>query len=367
VNLPELGSKSLEELSRYVEKASPNELEVAVSQMNIEQLQQTILQIDKDKDAKWKQKIRAVILGLNNRSQLEIAAAKLTVDQVIELIDKTLQLEDKHHWKLSPLLVGMQFEIFAQILSQASPSQLQVLQHEGVTEPVQHQLTALSHELSNQILEIETEIDRIDEELENLKLNEMDREDVLELQHQIGVYSEFFERCFQQANKALAIAWNTNRLDLIESLNKIKDSCQKYNIYGVGLPRNAESPATGLYNKIELKLFSIYGDPEDPSNREALRDNEPALEALVKFSIWYLRDYWELGLLPSVKRQEDLDLDLSKHSELERTHHREQLFTQAQNNLKHIGLATVSDLKNAYIFSKKTLREYIQEKLNQKV
>lgn len=360
-NLSNLDCIPKEEFSVFISKISPNELELVISSMSNEQLKLTFQQMNKNLDPKWKLKTRSAILGLNNRPQLEIAASALSVDQMIELIDKTLQVEDKHHWKLSPLLVGLSFEVFKQLLLQASDFQLQVLQHEGVTEPVQHRLTILSHEMSNQIKEIERELDLLDEEIEQLDINTLSREDVFELQHRFEIYAKFFENKIQCANKALAIAWNTNRLDLIESLNKIKDSCQKYNLYGIGQPHSQESSATGLYKKLEGKLFSVYGKPDENMDREALYDSEPAIEALVKFSLWYLRDYWEIGLLPTICNVEDLDVDLQKYSETERVLHREKLFKEAKENLEKIGLKTVLDLKNAYIFSKKTLQGYIQE------
>jgi hypothetical protein len=363
VDAPSLETLDPEELVAFIGKTSPDELESLISKMNIDQIKSTITQIDKGKDDHWNAKTRAAILGLNKRPQLEAAANRLSVDQVVELIDKTLQVEDKHHWKLSPLLIAISFEVFLQLLSQATDKQLQVLQHEGVTEPVQHQLTALSHELSHQIESIEKEIDLFYQEIENIDLEEIRREEVLEIKHKIGLYSEFFEKTFQTASRALRIAWNTNRLDLIESLNKIKDSCQKYNIYGIGVPKTKDSLSTGMYKKLDDKLLGIFGDPADTHDRDALRDEEPAIEGLVKFSVWYLRDYWDLGLLPEVKNPDNLDLDLAKHSEAERTRFREDLFAKVQANLEKIGLTTVADLKDAYIFSKKTLQEYIQDHL----
>lgn len=361
MNLPDFESIDHEEFTRFVTQSTPDEIEFSISKMNLEQIKSVIQILDKGKNSNCKQKIRAAILGLNKRPQLEVASSQLSLDQVLELIDKTLQIEDKHHWKLSPIIVGLPFEVFSQLLNSASEKQLQLLQHEGVTEPVQHQITTLSHEFSNQIEQIENEIDRFCDEINNLNLEEIDREYVFEIHHRIGLFSEFFELCFQKANKALAIAWNTNRLDLIEILNKVKDSCQKYNIYGIGMPRGEKNLPSGLYSIIEDKLFSVYGNPNDTFDPEALRDDEPAIEGLAKFSVWYLKDYWEMGLLPSVKDPDDLDLDLSKHSEIKRARFREELFAQAKKNLEKIGLSTVSDLKKAYIFNKRTLREYIQE------
>ncbi|MGA8163894.1 MAG: hypothetical protein WB791_02580 [Waddliaceae bacterium] len=355
-------SGSIREAIQFASQATPEQIESEIDNMTLEQISSVIVHINETHDSHWRGKTRAAMLGLNKRDKLENVGKALSLAQAVELFDKTLQVEDKHHWKLSPLLVGMPPEMFSDILSQASASQLHLLQHEGATEPVQHQLTRLSHQMTAKILEISQEIDLFHEEMETLQVDALSREDVLETIHRIDTYGEFFQRLFAQSNKALAIAWNTKRLDLIESFNKIKDSCQKYQIYGIGSPRTASSPPHGLYAKLEEKLFGIYGNPNNPQDVDAVRNDEPALEALVKLSVWYLRDYWNMGLLPSIKNREELDLNLETHSELERTQYREALFSQVKENLEKIGLSTVQDLKDAYIFSQKSLQEYIQQR-----
>lgn len=356
-----LTNLSPEEFLHFISEISPAELESHISHLDHEKIKLTISQIQKEKDPKWKQKIRSAIIGLNDRTQLEVASSQISADQFIELIDKTLQIEDKHQWKLFPIIVGMSFDTFVHFLSRASPQHLTLLQHESVTEPIQHKLTTLTHEIGILIKQIEIELERFYDQIEQINIEEMARDDIFEVHHRIGLYAEFFEIRFQQASKALAIAWNTNRLDLIESLSKIKDTCHKYNLYGVGLPRDKNTVATGLYQRLESKLFSIYGYPNISNDREAMHDDEPAIEALVKFSMWYLRDYWELGLLPSVKNSEELDLGPSAHLEGKGTRLRENLFSEAKQRLESVGLNTVADLKNAYIFSKKTLQTYLKD------
>lgn len=345
------------------QSCSSEEIESTVSKMSPDEISSAIVQINEDHDPKWKEKTRAALLGINKRTQLEAAGRSLSVAQAIELIDHTLQIEDKHHWKLPPLLVGMPLDIFSQILDLATEQHLHLFQHEGVTEPIQHQLTTLGHKMMTQIEDMEKEIDFFDDEIENLIIEELCRDDALEKLHKIGLYGKFFQKLFDRSNKALAIAWNTKRLDLIETLNKVKDSCQKYTLYGIGTPRRDSTPPSGLYAKLEDKLFQIFGNATSAEDPETLRDDEPALEALVKFSVWYMRDYWEMGLLPTIHKREDLDLDIEKHTENERVQYREKLFTEVQRNLEKIGLSTVNDLKRALIFSKKTFLEYVEQTL----
>jgi len=96
-------------------------------------------------------------------------------------------------------------------------------------------------------------------------------------------------------NKALQLAWNSNRVDLIEKLSTAKETCQKFVISIIGHPRHAVNPPTGLYARLEARLNAVFGNPSDPNDIEAAGNDEPAMEALVKFSIWYLKDYWDLG------------------------------------------------------------------------
>jgi hypothetical protein len=54
---------------------------------------------------------------------------------------------------------------------------------------------------------------------------------------------------------------------------------------------------------------------------------------------------------------------LAKHTEAERMEHRESLFTLARKTLEKLGLTSVNNLKEANIFSKKTLKEFIEQEL----
>ena len=82
---------------------------------------------------------------------------------------------------------------------------------------------------------------------------------------------------------------------------------------------------------------------------EALHDEDPACDALVKFSVWYLQDYFELGLLPEVTNEAELDRDPQRYREL------------ARQRLHRLGLKTVGDLKRAGIFSRATLAEHVKQ------
>jgi hypothetical protein len=356
---PDFKTASVEDIENFVSQASPEMLENHISHMDKKQILATILKINETNDGNWRLKTRAAIMGISNRSFLEIVGGVLTIPQIFELLDSTLCLEDKHHWKLSPILVGMSHETFTKFLLFGTDKEITILKHESVTEPVQHHLTLLSHELTNQIKDLEIQMSKVSLEIEHLNTNEISRTQAQEFYNRIDEFSLTFHHLLQKTNLVLALAWNTYRLDLIESLNVTKDHCNKSLHLGIGNKQNSNEP--GLYSQLKRRLFRVYGDVDESDNIDALHEDEPAIEGLSKLEVWYLRDYLELGLLPGVEKPEDLDVDLSKHTESERMKHREKLFALAKQTLGKMGLSTVNDLKEAHIFSKKTLREYIEK------
>lgn len=343
-------------LEKVVETISPQQLGDSIAKLSLDQIPIVIRLLARGFHALAKKKTRAVILGLNDRKQLEAAARGFSLEQFRFLVDALLQAEEKHHWKLAPLLIGISQDLFSQFLFMATEQQLHFLQHEGVTEPVQHQLTLLSHDFARQIQKMEQEIDLFCEDLQKLDPEILDKTSTEELYFKIDLFASCFEKLFQQINKALAIAWNTDRLDLIEAFNRSKETCQKYNLYGIGGRRNRKAAPTGLYAELEELLFNKFGE----EGAEALPDTDPAIEGLAKLSLWDLPDYWEVGLLPKIKNIKNLDLQSQEYTNGQRNIVQKRFQKEVQENLEKLGLSTISDLKLARIFSKKTLKDYIE-------
>lgn len=341
--------------------AAPNEIRDAVETLSAPQLQALIIATNENHDPHWKQKIQAVVKGLNRRDLLEEAGKALTAPQFLEVVDLLSSLKGDDHLKLLPLLIGMPLMTFVEVICTASKTQMDVLKLESVTEPIQHQLTLFCHEIAKQLHEKDTELEAMRQDFEQMDVNDIGHKELRTIFSKLEMADAIFQQVITITNKALAIAWNTNRPDLVEKMSTIKESCHKYRVFVVGHPRDEEHAPTGLFLKVEEKLAAVYGNPQDPYDIEALADDEPSIEALVKFAVWYLHDYWEIGLFPHLASSEDLELDPQSHSEQERIAHRDRLFALARENLEKLGLSTLGDLKKAQIFSKKALQEYISE------
>ena len=338
---------------------SPEQVRSEITRLSPEQISVAVSVLDEPHDPEWQEKTSAAIQGLNENRQIEAVGRALNLSQALHILDEVSKTEKNGHWKLSPLLVGMPHRIFTQLLIAASPIQMNALKQEVITEPVQHHMTVLTHEIVHQIPAFAASLDSLEQEIENLNIKEMGHAELKDITQRIEHGSQNYEETVNKINKLLALAWNTNRTDIIEKLSMAKEICQKLIGSMVGSKKTITSESSGLFSKLEEHLNRVFGIPDNPQDFEALDDDEPAIEALVKFSLWYLNDYWEIGLLPGIARAEDLELDSNKFSHQQRMDIREQLFDEVSHNLSKLGLNTVKDMKEARIFSRKSLEDYI--------
>jgi hypothetical protein len=359
MNERELSTYSTEEISQLILITPADQLSALASSLTPEQVSIVTHLLEVKREPHWREKISAVIQGLTETKQLEAVGRSLSLPQILYLLDESNKNEGNGHWKLPPLFVGMPHRLFTQMLLGASPTQMNALKQEVITESLQHHLTVLTHEIVHQIPEFAAKIDDLEQGIANLNVSEMEHADLRGISHQIEDAAKFYEDTIHKINKILALAWNTNRADLIEKLSMSKELSQKLIGSLVGIRRSRTDEPSGLFAKLEDRLNRVYGLANDPQDIEALENDEPAIEALVKLSIWYLRDYWEIGLLPKVINPIDLDFEASHFNHDQKMELREHWHHEVTNNLSKLGLNCVKDLKEARIFSKSTLLDYI--------
>lgn len=292
---------------------------------------------------------------ISDPHSLEITGSALSLPQFLALLDH--EGINTLHEKLSPLFVGMTTATFRALLENASQSQLKLLKQEAVTEPLQHQLTLLTDTLSNDVIAFGNDIFTKELELNTLPLAEITPADIQAHMNDIESLAEKGLDLLPIFNKALTIAWHTNRTDLIEHLSYAKEFCQKSIADVVGSARTPDHSPSGLWAILEKRLNSVYEEFE--GSTKTLQDDVPAMEALSKFSVWYLKDYWEIGLLPQVAGPAELELNPETHPEKECLEYREGLVLAAKHKLEQLGLFTLADLKKAQIYSRKALQGYI--------
>ena len=360
MNHVDLSTVKSTEIAEMLISMSNEEIRLAIPQLNPEQLSSVISSMNERNTPHWKGKTRAIILGLSDQEQLEIAGNTLSVPQILDFFESNLLAREDNFNKLLAILVGIKHQTFTQLLCEISDYQLQVLLQTAFSEPLQHQLTVFNHEMNNKYLLLSEELNKLLNDIENLPIEDVGRNELADLKNRINDISLEFNDCLSKMKNALKIAWNTHRTDLIESLNALKEKYIHTLQNFIGHPETAQG-ATGLYELLKERINVVFGNTYDLNDPESLSNGEPAIDALVKFSIWYLKDYWEIGLLPEIKTEKELDLNVSSPTVEERAEYRDRLFSNVLENLEKLHLKTVWDLKKAQIYSKKALIEYIQE------
>lgn len=300
-----------------------------------------------------------LIKALPKTELIETVGKHISLQQLYHILEDYPNWTNGQRLKLQPLIVGLSQEHFLNLLKEGEKVHLNVLREESITEPIQHHLTLLIHAIEKDGEEFGNKLHALEGNIKRLDLSNSTREELRKIQLNISSLGQNLKTILSLLNKALAIAWSGGRLDLIERLNTLNINLQRIKKELIGSPRTLLSSPTGLYSLLELKVHDVFGNPLNFYEKEALSDDDPAIEGLVKFSVWYLQDYWDVGLLPNYSKVEEVTLEDCGVSDEEFHSHRKRLFQEVQKNLSQIGLKTVRDLKEANVFSRKTLVEFI--------
>nr|HEV8051730.1 hypothetical protein [Parachlamydiaceae bacterium] len=305
----------------------------------------------------WKEKLLQLFGHLPVKTPVESFGKAMNKGQILEIMHfiKNSNNDTSNRQKLSSIFAGITPFVFREVLFQASQEELSFLREEAVTETIQHHLSLIISELNTEFNNFCNRLTHKENEIQQMDMQTMGKENISELIHSIAAIHEEGKNILKHAGRALTIAWNANRTDLIQDLGRIKELCQKYLMETVGKDAQDEVLSSGLFLLLDKKVDALFSDQDASGNISIMKNSTPALEALVKFSVWYIQDYSEVGLLPNIPPQDEQD---SKH-EMDSLKQREQLFIAAEKNLNRIGLHTLSDLKRERIYSKKALMDYI--------
>lgn len=307
------------------------------------------------------QALHEKIMQLKENSDLEVLGHNVkSTSQFQSILDFFNSADESERWKLFPLMIGLRQDIFSSSLQALKPNQLQILQHEASSEPVQHHLNMMSHEFSLALESLDKSAIAFKLKIEELDSEDLGMDDVEELMEEISEMSEEYKELLSCLIPALTIVWNTGRPDLVSKFSSLKEHCQKSLNEFVGI--NEKDWDNDLHAALAKLLNTSFGDAENPGDIAALHDDEHAIEALAKFNIWYPQDFFKVGLLPHLISSKELDLDPGRYTDEERIIYRNDLLNIARQNLEQLGLETVKDIREAGIFSKKSLADYIKNK-----
>jgi hypothetical protein len=291
-----------------------------------------------------------------SRSQVEAAASVMTMPQFIAAVD-FLGFDLQHADLFLPLLKGVPHSLLMQFLTNTSGPVLERFKQEAGSEVIQHQINTWIHDLTEQLAQQESLAEEVHKAIERLDIHQFDIERVDWILDSLATIARECASLIDGITRPLELAWNTGRADLVDKLSYLKEHALHLLIDYVGKRQSANGHPSGLHVLIEDKLNALY-DAINGNADSALTDGEPAIEGLAKLGLWYLEDYWEYGLLPSIIDRNALHLG-SHHTEKERLDYKAYLMELVRQNLTKIGFGTVADLKRARIYSPLSLKKYI--------
>lgn len=303
----------------------------------------------------WKDLLAAAFHSLEDKASLEALGSAIDTAQFIEILSLAGSRHKNEAEKLTSLLVTLSPAVFKETLAHAGSKALELLKGETFGEPLLHHLTLLVREIDNDIEQAAIEAVRFGDELETLDLTALNTARSNALFSSIDQMAAQTQQVIEILQNAQRLAWVADRADLIDDLSKAKDRAHKTLLYIAGDGEADFATPQNLHSHLKKKINALFSNADDQGGVTFMHDEQPALDAIVKFSVWYLNDYEEIGILPrgSMRKLENA------RNEEEKQAIRKALFDEASANLSKAGLNTLHDLKQARLFSKAALKEYL--------
>lgn len=286
-----------------------------------------------------KANIHSILNAVDDVKHLEMIGKFFSFKQMLEALTCIEKYSDKLLKKLAPLLVGMSQVNFRKMIANSLPHQFDTLKQVAATEGMQYHLTILSHELSSELEGYIKTLEITAKEFNSYPLEDICIKDIKKAFRTIHLLFTAGMHIKEEAAHSLSLAWLSARTDLIEQLGQIKEISERVAYDSSG------SAHSGLQEILNNRLNTVFSGKNE---LEVLKDDTPALDALARFSVWYPRDYHEIGLLPNFKENQ-LPSD--------------EITQQVNDRLNKLNLNTIADFKREYIYSKKALKDYIKTSL----
>jgi len=316
-----------------------------------------LLKLREENGSKMHQKLHSLLENAEDPRFLEAIGKKLTFAE-LKMTLSFFAKKDLPISKLGPLFVGISFDTFFCLLEDLQPHELHLLQEASALEPIYHHLLLLTHHYEAVLQENRQLHVQLEGSIQALYLKDVTSSEIFQMKHALDCLRNQNLKSLSLLNTALLIAWPSGQEALVDSLSRLKEMLHHLIAKDIGHPKMQHELASGLYLTLENHLATVFLSNEGNSF-SALKDEESPLEALAKFGIWHLTDYWELGLLPEVKTEEGLS-EILKSQDLDTA-----VFYRdaVEKRLKQIGLENIKAFKEKHIVSKSTLNDFLKNVL----
>lgn len=341
------------EILELMNQLNPQELEKFSEKISPLQVQLAILSLKEPTSPHWSAKLHALFTGVKNIAVLEAIGRAINLDQLLQFIEFGA-LDREQAWKLFPVFVTISHPLFSQMLLEMPEGKKMQLQNLCASEPIQHHLLLFIHELKAITEDFENEYYQKQAEIKQISGINLEPKDLATIQSGLGDFRDRVNMVRFKIENALSLAWNASSGDLIELLSEQREGIERFLYSMIGHPHHNNTNASGLYRLLEDQLSKIFGKDINGAEYDALKDNEPAIEALARLNLWYIEDYWKIGLLPQESDSTKLSLPFITEDNL-----LEKYRNLVEQNLRLIGLKTIKDFKRHHLVSKPLLIDYI--------
>ncbi|CRX38329.1 hypothetical protein [Estrella lausannensis] len=336
--------QSAEELRKWLGNSS-RFIEENATNLKAEQLPDLFLELLLLPPQEQKEKLTALLSGIKSNSALTLIGKLLTPSQFLTLLEEPSTCTPSI---LNPLLAGFPEPLFLDCISLASKETLTALGRQTFGEPIEHHLAAAVQTVDNSLQQLYDSLKISEHDIQLLETGTLTGADLKRIKESFDSLGMKAHLILHLLGNLLLLAWNSGRAEMIDSLSTAKESSSKLIVQVIGKEGNGETPASGMYYLLKLKLDSVYETKDPQKGKVHLSNDHPALEALSCLSLWYVQDYLEKGLLD----HEDIQsLDIEKDST--------ELHLLAKAKLERVGIKTVGDLKREKIYSIPLLNEFL--------
>lgn len=350
--MPPPSFESIDAYKEFLAQSSLESFRETISKLSSSELISTLPLLDLQIALEGQKKLDAIFQSINTAASLEELGRALTPDLFISFLNFVVDRPGDHKL-LNPLLIGLSPQIFSASLHYLERKHLEILQLEGIHEPLCYQLTQFIHEGKDLNNQINKEAELYHLTILSIPPTELIDSSLHSLTHQIELMKNRLVNYLESASNALAIVWHTDRSDLIEKLSAMNELIQHQLTHLIGHPPFDSLAPTGLYLSLEEALSSIFSQ---------LLDDDSAIEGMTRLGIWELKDYWEMGLLPSLESvPENLTLSTDGRGSVKPWGSHQDLILFVQQQLARVGIEKVKDLKKLHLFSKSLFKGYIEK------
>jgi len=209
----------------------------------------------------WKDKLHILFKCLSDNKDIEAVGKALSLEQLHEILYwGSTKDGNEHKNKMAPLFITLPQTLFHGLIVRITPEQLSVLRDIASVEAVQHQLSILTHHTTDKFNELCNAVESQEKIIETIDFDPLSLDDINKIYENIELLTHQGMEIIHVTQRALALAWNTNRPDIIQELSRIKELCHRCVTENIGSQSSNDLQATGLWSELKKRTNNTFGE-----------------------------------------------------------------------------------------------------------